>query len=153
MPPGQWAAWWLLQELANRGLSVDTLVLSGEPAVRDDRAMRWVHRLVVKDKASSGSRPSLRGLAQGAEARSIFGAAQLPTPVALPYQRMRVPTDPETQLFATLATAEAVCDSASGRLRSCAPYGARGTIAVQSAGRAIAGYVARGVPSAAAPGG
>jgi len=111
MPPGQWGGLWLLQELNNRGLSVDTLVLSGEAGQSETiEAMRLgALDFVVKDNASSELADQVcRVLAQGAETRSIFAAAQLPTPVALPYQRMRVPTDPETQLLASLAAAEAV---------------------------------------------
>jgi DNA-binding response OmpR family regulator len=118
MPPGQWGGLWLLQELANRGLSVDTLVLSGGAGQSETiEAMRLGADFVVKDKASSELADQVFGaLARGAAARSIFAAAQLPTPVAFPYQRMRVPTDPEAQLFASLATAEAA-------LRFCALAG------------------------------
>jgi DNA-binding response OmpR family regulator len=116
MPPGRWGGLWLLRELSDRGLLVDTLVLSGQAGQSETiEAMRLGARdFVVKDNASSELADRVReALVQGAEDRSIYAAAQLPTPIALPYQRMGASKDPDAQLRAGLTTAEAV-------LRFCA---------------------------------
>ena len=116
MPPGRWGGLWLLRELSDRGLLVNTLVLSGEAGQAETiEAMRLGARdFVVKDSAFSELADRVReALTLGAEDRSLYAASQLPTPVALPYQRMGVPKDPDAQLRASLTTAEAV-------LRFCA---------------------------------
>src|SRR5260370_6861665 len=99
MPPGQWGGLWLLQEVANRRLSVDTLVLSGEAGQSETiEAMRLgALAFVVKDKASAELADQVRGaLAQGAAARSVFAAPQLPTPPPPPYPPLPVPPHPHT---------------------------------------------------------
>lgn len=110
MPPGDWGGLWLLRELTRRGLRVDTLVLSGEAGQSETiEALRLgAHDFVVKDDASSELAERVGdALALGAKSRAEFAAGQLPTPIALPYQRMQVPQDSEAQLRASLSTAEA----------------------------------------------
>ena len=125
MPPGEWGGLWLLRKLSAHGIMVDTLVLSGEAGQAETiEAIRLGARdFLVKDNAASELADRVReALAQGLEARSMYAASQLPTPVALPYQRMRVPSDPDAQLRASLTTAEAILRSAHmGRSRSGAP--------------------------------
>jgi DNA-binding response OmpR family regulator len=110
MPPGDWGGLWVLRELSERGLLVDTLVLSGEAGQAETiAAIRLgAHDFVVKDNASAELADRVREtLVAAAKARSDFAASRLPAPVALPYQRMQVARDGETQLRAALAAAEA----------------------------------------------
>jgi DNA-binding response OmpR family regulator len=110
MPPGDWGGLWVLRELSQRGLLVDTLVLSGEAGQSETiEAIRLgAHDFVVKDKASVELADRVREtLVAAAKARSDFAASRLPAPVALPYQRMQVPQDGEARFRAGLAAAEA----------------------------------------------
>ncbi|WP_324276372.1 response regulator [Blastococcus brunescens] len=110
MPPDDWGGLWLLRELSERGLAIDTLVLSGEGGQSETiEAMRLAHDFVMKDKAAIELPERIQDvLARSQRSRADFAVNQLPTPIALPYQRMQVPLDRESQLRASLMTAEAV---------------------------------------------
>lgn len=110
MPPDRWGGLWLLRQLTDRQLLVDTLVLSGEAGQPETiEAMRLGARdFVVKHNAQRELADRVSAtLAAGRQDRSAYAASQFPGPVALPYQRMAAARDRDQRLLAGFRAAEA----------------------------------------------